>query len=389
MKEIKIKTKRPKLMIPGPVEMDQETLKEMSSPPRAHYGVEWVESYDEALKLLRRIFQTSDADIFLIPGSGSAGLDASIGSLVGDEVKVLVLSNGFFGERLVDITKSYTDNINVLRTDPRQALSLDRIEDEIKRYEPRVVICVHCETSTGVLNPLKELGEICVKYDAILVVDAISSLGGAELKLDEWNIGVCISASQKCLETPPGLAVVAVSERAWEQINQTKTPGWYLNLRIWKEYLIKWGKWHPTPVTVSTGIVGALRTSLERIIEEGLEERFSRHNQMASFVRQGLLNLGFELFALKDFSPTVTATLIDERISAKELMDFLREKQGIQISGGLEELRGKIFRVGHMGPQASLDSILPLLFGIEEALRHAGAAIETGQSLKQLPQWMK
>jgi len=372
-------------MIPGPVEIEAETLAEMGAPLIAHYGHEWAQFYKETCELMKKIFQTQRADVHLIVGPGSAGVDAAIGNLIGKDGNALILSNGFFGERLFAVARSYTDKVKVLRFKLNEALDPNAVEETLKKERFTLVAAVHCETSTGVLNPIEDLGKLCEKSNAVFVVDAISSLGGIDLKFDDWHIGICVGATQKCLETPPGICPIAISPQAWERIEKTQSPGWYLNLRTWKEFVERWGQWHPHPVTIPTGTVRALHKSLERILEEGLEARFRRHAHMASLLRQGLRNLGFELFVHDRYaSNTVTTALVDERISANELIKYLKQKHGIMISGGLEELSGKIFRIGHMGPTARLDAILPLLFGIEDALRHTGANIEVGQSIRGL-----
>ena len=380
-----MKVKRYKLMIPGPVELDVEALAEMSAPLIAHYGHEWAQFYKETCELMKKIFQTQRADVYLMVGPGSAGVDAAISNLLGTDGSSLILSNGFFGERLFAIARSYTDKVKVLRFKLNEPIDPNAVEETLKKERFALVAAVHCETSTGVVNPVKELGLLCRKYNTLLVVDAISSLGGIELKFDDWHIGICVGATQKCLETPPGICPIAISPQAWDRIEKTQSPGWYLNLLTWKEFVERWGQWHPHPVTIPTGTVRALRKSVERILGEGLETRFRRHAQMASLLRQGLSNLGFELFVSDLYaSPTVTTALVDERISANELIKFLKQEHGIMIAGGLDELSGKIFRIGHMGPTARLDAILPLLFGIEDALRHAGIKIEVGQSLRGL-----
>ncbi|MFQ6090020.1 MAG: hypothetical protein ACE5LD_01065, partial [Candidatus Bipolaricaulia bacterium] len=182
-----------------------------------------------------------------------------------------------------------------------------------------------------------------------------------------------------------GLAPVAVSKAAWEQVSRGSSPGWYLNLRTWREFAARWADWHPYPVTLPVSLVFALKRSLENILDEGLEERFARHARWAALLRRGLKNLGFELFIPEEFhSSTVTTALAGSAISAEELIRFLKEERGLLIGGGIDELRGKVFRVGHMGPQATPEMILPLLWGIEEALRAAGAPVEPGQSLRGL-----
>ncbi len=312
-------------------------------------------------------------------------MDAAIGSLIGNGSKAAVLSNGFFGQRLVAVARAYSSKVKVIEGELDRAIPPERLEEALRADSAGMVAAVHCETSTGVLNPIRDYAELCRRHGAILVVDAISSLGGAELRFDEWDLGICVSASQKGLEASPGVAPVAVSKAAWERISQSSSPGWYLNLRTWRAFAESWADWHPYPVTLPISLLFALKKSLENILDEGLEERLARHERMADLLRRGLQNLGFELFVPQgQRSPTVTTARANSVISAGEVIRFLKEEQGIQIGRGIDELRGKIFRIGHMGPQATLEMILPLLFGIEEALRAAGADVEPGQSLRGL-----
>lgn len=373
-------------MIPGPVKVDQEVLSEMGSPLVAHYGREWTEFYNETIRLMKKVFQTSEGDVFLIPGSGSAGLDAAIGSVLSNRRKALVLINGFFGRRLLHIAKAYTNKIETIDFELGKPVVPARVEKVLANNEDiEAVLAVHCETSTGVVNPIKEIGKICRKFGVLLIVDAISSLAGMDLKTDKWDIGICVSASQKCLAAPPGISPVAVKQRAWDLIEEFDSPGWYLNLRTWKEFSIKWAEWHPFPVTMPVNNILALRRSLEKILEEGLENRFQRHERVSSFLRQGLQNIDFELFPeVGYYSSTVTSVKADPRISVGQLLEFLKENFEIKIAGSPGELKGKIFRIGHMGPGATLDSVIPLLFAIEEALRDAGVRVEVGQSLQDI-----
>lgn len=371
-------------MIPGPIELDGEVLRELSRPLLPHYGEEWLKTYHETLGMLRQVFQT-EQEVLLIPGSGSAGLEAAIGSLVGDGSNALILSNGFFGQRLVDIARAYTPSVQVITGEPTRPIPPERLEEALRGGGVKMVAAVHCETSTGLLNPIRDYAALCQRYGAILVVDAISSLGGVELRFDEWGLGVCVSASQKGLEASPGLAPLAVSEEAWGRISQSSSPGWYLNLRTWRGFAERWPDWHPYPVTLPVSLIFALRKGLERILDEGLEERWARHGRWATLLRRGLENLSFAPFIPEEYrSPTVTTALAGPAIGAEELIRFLKEERGILIGGGIDALRGRIFRVGHMGPQATAEMILPLLFGIEEALRAAGAPVEPGQGLRGL-----
>jgi alanine-glyoxylate transaminase/serine-glyoxylate transaminase/serine-pyruvate transaminase len=361
------------LMIPGPVALSPQVLAEMAEQVVAHYGKDWTNYYSETLSLLSQVFQTR-GDIFAIPGSGTAGLDAAIGSISGDGSAIMVVSNGFFGDRLADIARTYSPRVVVHRLDPTVAISSDFLSAALRENRSvKAVSVVHCETSTGLLNPVRELAKVCQDHGALFIVDAISSLGGAELRMDDWGIGICISASQKCLEGPPGLTLVAVGERAWSVIEQCHTPGWYLNLRTWKQFSESWRDWHPYPVTMAVPALRGLRKALESIVEEGLDERFQRHQRIANLVRNGLTDLGFELLVTSDVaSPTVTASKGNAVLSANALIDGLRDQYSIQIAGGMGELKGQIFRIGHMGSQAKEEQVLPLVRAIRSLLEGVG-----------------
>lgn len=377
--------KRFKLMIPGPIELEPETLQALAQPLLPHYGREWVEVYHQTIRMLKEVFQTRE-EVLLIPGSGSAGLEAALGSLLGGgQAKVLILKSGFFGGRLLEIARGYAapEEVLLLEGEPDRPIPPEQLEELVKA-EPKVkvVAAVHCETSTGLLNPIREWSEVCRRHGRILVVDAISSLGGVELRFDEWGLGVCVSASQKALEAPPGLAVVAISREAWREVQASESPGWYLNLRTWRAYAERWSDWHPYPVTLPVSIILALKHSLERLLAEGLEVRFARHRKIAGLLRQGLRNLGFELLIPEEYaSPTVTTALGRPDFPAEEVIQGLK-RRGILIAGGLEELHGKVFRIGHMGSQATLEMALPVLFHLEELLKEAGLPVEPGQSLQ-------
>lgn len=375
-----------RLMIPGPVEVDDEVLAEMGSPIVAHYGESWTQTYNETVDLARKVFQTKNQHLFLIPGSGSAGLDAALGSLIQGGRKLLIPINGWFGNRLRNIGSSHSKNVETIDFDLGKPVDPNRIDDYLNENPDVEAFAVtHCETSTGVENPIKKLGQVCSKHSTLLVVDAVSSLGASQLKTDEWGVDVCISASQKGLEAPPGLALVSVSQKAWDLIEDTPDPGWYLNLKTWRKFALDWSDWHPFPVTMAVNNVLALRKSLEKIINEGLTQRFKRHRKLTEFVRRSLRNLDFSLFAEDEFaSSTVTSVEVGTRLEVDGLKEYLEKEYSIKIAGSLGEMEGKLFRIGHMGPGASYNSLLPLLFGIEEYLRNVGVNIPQGSFLRNL-----
>jgi alanine-glyoxylate transaminase/serine-glyoxylate transaminase/serine-pyruvate transaminase len=375
---------RYRLMIPGPAGASPEALAEMGKPVVAHYGADWVGIYRETLGLARQVFQT-EGDIFLIPGSGSAGLEAAVCSVVGEDFRLLIPVNGEYGARLSILARAYSGAVEVLESCAEEPWSVQQVEERLERNPSiRAVAAVQCESATGIVNPIRELAELCRERHILLIVDAVSSLGGMELAMDEWGVTVCVTASQKCLECPPGLSLVAVADEAWTRIrSRDRAVGWYLNLAVWKEYSEKWPDWHPYPVTLCTNTILALRRSLGSIVDETLERRFERHRTAARMLRRGLRNLGFTLFADDKWaSPTVTSVLVDNRISADALLRLVRERHGIILAGsGGDEFEGKVFRVGHMGIEATPEAIVAVLLAIEDALQDVGVRVLPGQCL--------
>lgn len=376
---------RYKLYIPGPCEVDEEVLTAMAQPTPRHYGPEWLEMYHEIIGMLKQIFGTRH-DLFMVPAAGSALLDMAFGSMLADGETVIVGMNGFFGERMGTIAESHG-----LRVVPFQApLGRPLDPDDLRRLlqehpEARAVAVVHHETATTAMNPLREIAEVTHEAGLPIIVDAVSSLGGVPLPVDEWGIDVCVTVANKCLECPPGLAFISVSPRAWEWVDRHEKAqhGWYLNLRTWRWYAENWGDWHPTPVTMPTNNVLGLRVSLRRILAEGLEAHFARYRRASHAVRRGLEAVGFEMLIPDGPYASPIATAVKERpeFPVDELIHYLAEEHGILISGGIGELHGRIFRVGHMGKASTRPFLMEFLFAVEEFLRGKGISVAPGASM--------
>lgn len=377
-------TKRYTLMIPGPVDVSAEVLREMGAPVVAHYGSDWVELYQETIGLLKQVFQTQ-GDVFILVGSGTAGLDAAIGGLSKSGEKVLVLINGWFAKRLFQIAQAYELDARRLEFDILEPLPVEPVEEFLRsEKDTQAILMVHNETHTGVVNPVKEIGQLGKEYDVPLIVDAVSSLGGIDLKVDKWGVDICITASQKGLEAPPGLALISISERAWRIMNLKGATGhgFYLDPRVWREYLEQWGDWHPSHTTLATNNILALRISLKRIVAEGLEEHFARYRRVSKVIKSGVEEIGFQLLVDQAISsPTVTAAKTPDGIKAERIRDFLRDERGILISFGPPQWRENSVRIGHMGEQMRLDHVVSLLCGLEDALRDFGIDMPPGKSL--------
>lgn len=366
-------TPRARLMIPGPVDVEDDVLAAMSEQTWPHYGRGWLDVYNPVVDGLKRVFGTHD-DLLILPGPGSAGLDAALGSLMRTGDRVLVLSNGFFGRRLAAMAQAYGLDVQLL------ALPVDRpLEpDAVRRFlagehDLGAAAFVHLETSTGVLNPARDIAAVLGEFGVPVILDAVSSLGGVPLLVDDWGIDICVGVANKCLASPPGVAFVTVSPRAWDQIERTgdRAHGWFLNLGVWRDYSRRWGSWHPTPTTLPTNNIVALSVSLRHLLAEGLEARCAHYARVAQTVRAGLYRHGFALYTDEAFtSPLITAVRGLPGMDVEDLRRYLLDEWQIMVSGGLEELRGHIFRLGHIGKASTAEYTERFLAGVDAYLRH-------------------
>jgi alanine-glyoxylate transaminase/serine-glyoxylate transaminase/serine-pyruvate transaminase len=376
-----------KLFIPGPGDVDEDVLEAAAQPIERHYGPEWMGIYNELQTLLKQVFRTQN-DMFLVPGAASALHDMAIGSLLRTGQKIIVGRNGFFGERLVEIAASYGLEVVPFPAPLGEPLDPGGLRRLLHAHpDAPVVALVHHETATTVMNPLRALAGEVRRAGRVIVVDAVSSLGGVELPVDEWGIDVCATASNKCLEALAGMGFVSVGPRAWELVdrNPGRGHGWYLNFETWRRFAREWGAWHPTPVTVPFNILMGVRLRLRQIVDAGLEKQFDKYARASRIVRAGLRNAGFEMFVPDEYaSPIVTAVKARPEFEVAELSRWLERERGLAIGGGLGELTGKIFRVGHLGKAAGREYLLDLLVSIEEFLRHKGIRVPAGAALVSL-----
>lgn len=377
-------------MIPGPVPVESDVLLEMASPVVAHYGSEWARVYGETVGLAKEIFRTRN-QLFIWVGSGHAGIDAAMGSLLEPGDEILVPVSGHFGLRLGEIAESWGAHVRSFRVAPGEVVQPEDVERALAAHPGiKAVGLVHHETATGLANPLKEIAQVTKRAGAFLVVDAVSSLGGLELDVDGWGIDICISASQKCLESPPGLVLISVSDAAWEAMKKRRSaiPGWYLNLLRWKGSADRFPNHQPYFITMAVNNVLALRRSMQSVLDEGLKARVARHRAVGLAFRRGLQAMGLTPVGDERYaSGIVSVFYVPEGHSSKEIVSFLKDEFGIQVASGLRDLVETTVRVGHMGPGARMTRIGPVLFGIEEWLRRrAHWAVPAGASMAGIAQ---
>ncbi|MBI3740405.1 MAG: alanine--glyoxylate aminotransferase family protein [Chloroflexi bacterium] len=353
------------LRIPGPVPLPEKISAALQKPMIDHRGPEFAAIQARVVAALQRVFQTQN-DMILFTSSGTGALEAAIVNTISPGDRVLSFSAGLFGDRFADIATTYGAEITRVDFEWGRAMEPERIARAVRENRnARVVLVTHNETSTGVLHPLKEIAQaVRENSDAVLIVDAISSVGGTELQTEAWGLDMVITASQKAWACPPGLAMLSVSPRAWQVNDSAKTPRYYFDLRRMKNVMDKGA----TPFTPAMLNYFALDNSLELIEAEGIEKVWARHAHIASYTRGRAEKIGLKLFADARYaSPTVTALAMPNGIDAEELRRIACEEFGLVIGAGLDKLRGKIIRVGHLG-WVSAEQIDNAMRALQESL---------------------
>lgn len=348
------------LMIPGPVSVDDAVLEALGRPVRAHYGEEWTKLHKHAVAGMREVFRT-DGDVYLLFGSGMAGVEMCIASMLGPGDELVVGVNGTFGDRMAVVARANGLQVHEVNADVAQPITESMIRAELDRHpKTRAVCVVHHETSVGVLNEVEAIAATSRERALLTIVDGISAVGGVPFEMDAWGIDLCVTVANKCVGGPIGVAPVAAGPRALEVLKdgRPKAAGWYLNLATWKRYSEEWAGWHPHPTTVPTNVIEAFDVALGGLLKEGVENRWRRLARARDHVREGLEEMGFPMLSpLAVASPVTTAAYGAPGMDISDYMSWLLREHNIRIGGGLGPLAGKIFRVGHMGRAAEPEAI--------------------------------
>ena len=349
------------LLGPGPSNAHPEVLKAISLNPIGHLDEAYLQLMSDVQKLLRYTWQCDNRMTLPMSGTGSAAMEASIANFIEEGERILIAKKGYFGERLVDLAKRYKAEVTVMDKEWGEAFCLEEIEYEIEKTKPAIFEIVHAETSSGVLQPLEGIGDICRRHNCLFLVDAVTSLGALELFVDDWKIDLAYSCSQKGLSCPPGLSPITINKRAEEKLisRKSKVPNWYLDLSLLYKY---WGSdriyHHTAPVNMNF----AIREGLRLIANEGLENIWNRHNTNANKLWKGLENLGMEMHVPIEYRlPTLTTVKIPPGVDGEAFRSHLLKNFGIEIGNGLGELSGKVWRIGLMGFNSSEENVDRLL----------------------------
>lgn len=356
------------LLGPGPSLVHPRVYRAMAKPIYGHLDPEFLALMDRIQESLRRVFRTENPFTLSVSGTGSSGMEASLTNLIEPGDGVLVCVNGVFGLRMCDIVERLDGSLIRLERPWGEVFDPQEIEDTLSKHpEIRIVSIVHAETSTGAHQPLAEIGNLCRDSGRLLVVDAVTSLAGTELEVDEWKIDVCYSGTQKCLSCPPGLAPITLGTRALEKIRQRKlkSRSWYLDLGMIEKYWHERSRayHHTAPISMNY----ALSEALELVLEEGLEQRFERHRHHSRALMAGLEAVGFRSFAQEGHRlPMLNAVHLPPDLDDGPSRARLRDEFNIEVGGGLGDLAGRIWRIGLMGESARSEIVLQLLSAIDQ-----------------------
>jgi alanine-glyoxylate transaminase/serine-glyoxylate transaminase/serine-pyruvate transaminase len=363
------------LMIPGPVSVEDQVLEALAQPVRAHYGDGWTAVYSGVAERLRQIFRT-EGEVHLIFGSGMAGVEACVASVLGPGDEVLIPSNGLFGDRMAEVARANGLVVRDFRPELAHPITAAQVARALDAHPGvRAVCIVHHETSVGVLNEVEGICRLARERGLLSIVDGISAVGGVPFEMDAWGADLTVTVANKCIGGPIGVAPVAIGPRAAAALDdgRPKAAGWYLNLATWRRFAKEWASWHPHPTTVPTNVIEAFAVAVDGLVAEGLDNRWRRLAQARDRVRGALEEMGFGMLSpIEVASPVTTAAYGVPGMDVRDYSAWLLNEHGIRIGGGLAELSGRIFRIGHMGRAAEPEAIDRYLRLTGEYLAGAG-----------------
>ncbi|MBV8601979.1 MAG: alanine--glyoxylate aminotransferase family protein [Candidatus Eremiobacteraeota bacterium] len=363
------------LFIPGPVNVPPPTLEAMTRPLIDHRGPEFKRMLERTSSRLRPLFGTRH-DIMFLGASGTGGLEAAVWNLFGRGEKILACPVGVFGNRLVTIAKAIGCDVEIFETKWGRGVDHTALGERLRadtEFEIKGIFLTHNETSTGVQNEMHALSTAIGKHPALVVVDSVSGLGGSTFLMDDWGFDVVVAATQKVLAAPPGVSMVAVSDRAWEKMEKNHAPRFYFDLRRAREF----AKIGQTPWTPPVSVMFALERALDLYERDGEKKVHQRLALYAHAIRNAAVAIGLRVFSTPPYhSNTVVAIHCPERVDASSVLQTTRD-QGYVLSGGQQQLKGKIFRIGTMG-DITRDNILSMLASFEDGLERQSYPVDLG-----------
>lgn len=368
-------------MGPGPSDVHPRVLAALARPTVGHLDPYYLQLMDQMQGMLRQVFRTQNELTFAVSGTGSAGQEATVMNLVEPGDAVVVGVNGVFGGRLAEMARRAGAEVTCVKRPWGEVFAADDFKDALASAQPKVVALVLAETSTGAWQPIEEISQLVHDAGAMLLVDAVTALGGIPVEVDRWNIDAVYAGTQKCLSCPPGLAPVSFSARAVKTImnRKTKVHSWYLDVSLLASY---WGEDRVYHHTAPINMTYALHEALRLVLEEGLDECFARHKLHHEALAAGLDALNIPYTAEPECRlPQLNAVRVPDGIHDARLRRRLLEEFGIEIGGGLGDFQGKVWRIGLMGHAARSKNVLLLLGALEQLLAEEGYLFDHGASI--------
>ena len=367
---------KPYVFTPGPTNVRENVrLARAMETTNPDLDKNFYEFYKDTCNKIGELLNTKN-DVFILSGEGILGLEAACASLTETGDRVLVIDNGVFGEGFSHFVKIYGGIPVLYSVDRKKEVDIEELKSFLEKDNDfKYATVVHCDTPSGVLNDISKICPMLKEYGILTVVDSVAAMIGEPIKVDEWKIDIALGGSQKAFSVPPGLSIVTISEDADQAMRMRKTPisGFYCNLTIWKGYYEK--KWFPYTMPISD--IFGLRVAIDNILEEGIDNVHNRHKQIALATRNALTNYGLKLYLDSGFSSTVTVVEPPREIEANNLINHMRDKYNLLISGSFDYLENKVIRIGHMGENAKIDRIIFVLEILDKSLKDLGYKSET------------
>lgn len=378
------------LMIPGPITFDPAVLRAMSIPTPSHLAPSFMNTFGTCLEQMREIFLSRSSQPFIIAGSGTLAMEMAVCNLVERGDRVLVCNSGYFGSRYVDILSRLGVQVDELKTEIGDTISLQQVKEKLEEQDYKLVTLTQVDTSTAVLNPVKEIGEVVANFDTLLVVDGVCGAAAEETRFDTWNLDVYFTASQKAIGVPPGLALLMFSDSAMKTYKARKSPvaSYYCDIANWLPIMQAYEERRPSYFgTPAVNLILALKESTDQILEEGMEVCFKRHVKLSNAVKAGIRALDLKTIPKSDekAAHTLTAPFYPNGVDG-DLFRAKMTENGVIVAGGLQPgIKTKYFRIGHMGRITALD-VLAVIGAVERALIGCGYQIETGKGVEKAQQ---
>ncbi len=364
------------IMTPGPTKVRENVrMARAKRTTNPDLDLQFYDFYRETCLKLGSILKTKN-DVRILSGEGILGLEAACATLTEAGDRVLVIDNGIFGEGFGDFSKIYGGDVVYFKGNRERGIVVSELEEFLKKDNDfKYATIVHCDTPSGVLNPIDRICPLLKKYGILTVVDAVSSIGGEEIRVDEWGIDICLGGSQKVLSAPPGLTFLSISDDIWDTFNKRKKPvvGFYCNLGIWRDYYEK--KWFPYTMPISD--IEGLAVAVNNLL---LEDSVEKHRNIGEAFRKAIKYSGLETYTKDSWSNTVSVVRVPEGLKFDKLNDLLLDRYNLRIAGAFGYLSGKVFRIGHMGEGANIEDIVYTLNALERSLIILGVEIKEGMA---------